>query len=447
MPYIHGQQHPDSQPLDSDLPWADPTPQDVSKSASCNINTHTLEVQDLNPGHVLTPTTRSSNTGTFSPVNGSCTTNHMLATPTTAYDHLDRYTLPERQEHGDCSRTCNLAYDKDQSYHSLSQILLDPIAETLIYSNTANTETLSASSSIDAANVSILEDFYTQEHNELHRSTKRKITRIANSSVPLTPRTGKFQPASSYFTPVLPSSDSFETPQFIHTTQIGDSIHDMSAMYSAKQKRRLNLTISVAFDDATLELLLENDPFSYSYHSDSWKFVNVDGYDDELSQLLEMEDSKGNNKTSSSPKKTHDPATVSSNFSSNITSHSPGSTILGESPKLRRMYNSLDAGLEEQDSNPAFSLEDCSSEFHVSDGNYYFQDETAEVLKRHSVTSLLKKKSLGKMSKGVFKPSLRKSKTLPNLGRPLSKGALRTLKNMELGLLSFQLPTKEEKQS
>lgn len=89
------------------------------------------------------------------------------------------------------------------------------------------------------------------------------------------------------------------------------------------------------------------------------------------------------------------------------------------SPKLLRKCSSFSAPLS-----APFSMEECSSEFHVAEGNYLFQDETAELVQ------LSKKKKR--------RPVLKKAKTMLNLCACLPK----VLKNMELGLVLFQVQLK-----
>lgn len=93
---------------------------------------------------------------------------------------------------------------------------------------------------------------------------------------------------------------------------------------------------------------------------------------------------------------------------------------------------------------PNFTFEDCASEFHVLEGNYSFEDETAKVSKQCDLgigTPISKKKSASKLNKP---PSmLRKSKTTSNLCMQYScRSKPKVLKNMESGLFSFQLQVK-----
>lgn len=190
----------------------------------------------------------------------------------------------------------------------------------------------------------------------------------------------------------------------------------------------------------SIEDLLKTEPFLDSNRDHGWTFTPIDGYDDELTNFLEMEDGPSfKGKTT----KTKINMTVNTLPSYSLENgkkptRSPSSTILGDSPKSRRAVNSLNDEVETKDT-PIFSLEECSNEFYVHDGDFAFQDETEEVLRRMSIPNLQKKKSTSKLGKSSAKPPLRKSKTTPNLGRLLPKNASRILKNMESGLLSFQI--------
>lgn len=96
-------------------------------------------------------------------------------------------------------------------------------------------------------------------------------------------------------------------------------------------------------------------------------------------------------------------------------------------------------------SEPSFSFEDCSNEFHVGEGNYSFQDETARLSMQLGPALNLKKKQQFRSLKPQAKSVLKKSRTLSNICLTASHSssslppAPRTLKNMESGLVSFQL--------
>lgn len=92
---------------------------------------------------------------------------------------------------------------------------------------------------------------------------------------------------------------------------------------------------------------------------------------------------------------------------------------------------------------PAFSLEECLNEFHIAEGNYAFEDETARLSMKlgpglHS--SITKRKSSSKLPKALTKPLLRKAKTTTNLClHNAFRNSPKVLKNMESGLVSFKL--------
>lgn len=107
--------------------------------------------------------------------------------------------------------------------------------------------------------------------------------------------------------------------------------------------------------------------------------------------------------------------------------------------KLKSFTTSTHHGLL---AGPTFSLEECLSEFHIGEGNYAFQDETARFSTQlgpilHSPIS--KRKSSSKLPKTLAKPELRKVKTATNLCLQNMASSAKVLKNMESGLMSFQL--------
>lgn len=104
-------------------------------------------------------------------------------------------------------------------------------------------------------------------------------------------------------------------------------------------------------------------------------------------------------------------------------------------------------------SEPSFSFEDCSNEFHVGEGNYSFQDETARLSMQLGPALHMKKRTPFKNQKTPTKSVLKKSRTFSNLclaqNSPNSSHTLppapKTLKNMESGLVSFQLDLKSRR--
>lgn len=115
-----------------------------------------------------------------------------------------------------------------------------------------------------------------------------------------------------------------------------------------------------------------------------------------------------------------------------------------QSLKLLRKLKSFTTGTKHSAlAGPSFSLEECLNEFHVAEGNYAFQDETARVSMQlgpafHSPT--IKRKSSSKFPKALAKPVLRKVKTTNNLClQNAFRSSPKVLKNMESGLMSFQV--------
>ncbi|SGZ46308.1 CIC11C00000001690 [Sungouiella intermedia] len=111
--------------------------------------------------------------------------------------------------------------------------------------------------------------------------------------------------------------------------------------------------------------------------------------------------------------------------------------------KLKSFSNGLNQGTL---AGPAFSLEECLNEFHIAEGNYAFQDETARLnmqLGPALPSTLSKRKSSSKLPKALTRPVLRKLKTTTNLCLQTAfRSSPKVLKNMESGLMSFQLNLK-----
>lgn len=122
---------------------------------------------------------------------------------------------------------------------------------------------------------------------------------------------------------------------------------------------------------------------------------------------------------------------------------------VGFSPRVIRKTKSFSAAITKSSKDfqrPKFSFEECANEFHITDGNYAFQDETATVSMQcdpGTGSTNSKKKSISKLSKVIPKPTLRKSKSTFNLCLQVSyRSNPKVLRNMESGLLSFQLQLK-----
>ena len=258
---------------------------------------------------------------------------------------------------------------------------------------------------------------------------------------------------SSYLSPrsELSKGILFETPKYVapslYSTMVLQNdkrrnLNDQSANSGAPlpASRRGELLEELATQcTEDLDSFLNHEQFELLTSDESSRFVKVQGYDDELSKFLELDDSTLHNNTNH---RNSNLAFLPNSTMSQIHPHNSNefsaSGSPGKLPKSAKMSKSSNLNNEGPDG-PAFSLEDCSIEFHLKDGNFAFQDETAEVQKRHSTTSL-QKRSSSKLIKSSTKPPLRKAKTVPNFGRLLLKNSGQILKNMESGLLSFQLP-------
>lgn len=203
----------------------------------------------------------------------------------------------------------------------------------------------------------------------------------------------------------------------------------MESMEEVKEQDSQNLTI---------EDLLKEDPFS-SFTADDPGIMKFE--DDELlSSFLEFEEQ------GEVPKKHR--ASKSSPPPSKISKHKPPAfttlQLQQSTPKLLRKSKSFTSVImkNQPPAGPAFSLEECSNEFHVTEGNYSFQDETARLsMQLGPALQTPKKKLSQKFPKTIARPTLRKSKTTSNLCllQISYRSAPKVLKNMESGLVSFQL--------
>lgn len=115
--------------------------------------------------------------------------------------------------------------------------------------------------------------------------------------------------------------------------------------------------------------------------------------------------------------------------------HSYSKLSLAAVGKLLRKLKSFTTGTK------LFSLEECLNEFHIAEGNYAFQDETARVsMQLGPGMAVCKKKSLSKMPKVLTKPEMRRAKTTTNVClQHVFPSTPKVMKNMESGLVSFQL--------
>lgn len=176
----------------------------------------------------------------------------------------------------------------------------------------------------------------------------------------------------------------------------------------------------------TLEELLNRDPFQDSTGPESW--TTVPEIEEDGAAVSEW-NSLG--KSLPSPSQ-----------SSFMVSAPPSKTYSCEqvdtyySPKRLKKAKSYTNGAAVSSATLKFSLKDCSSEFHMFDNKFAFQDETA--LFSGSKSAISKKKSSSKLGRAA--PTLHKAKTSANLC--LKSSSQRVLKNMESGLLSFQIKLK-----
>lgn len=106
-------------------------------------------------------------------------------------------------------------------------------------------------------------------------------------------------------------------------------------------------------------------------------------------------------------------------------------------PSSRRLRKAKSFASESLSSmaGPAFTLEDCSNEFHVKDGTICFLDETANLSMQ-----------LGKshVFKGKTQPKSRKSSPAGSIKSVASSRSLKVLRDMESGLVLFRLQPKDE---
>lgn len=192
--------------------------------------------------------------------------------------------------------------------------------------------------------------------------------------------------------------------------------------------------------DMTIEELLHSDPFSEFNSSVPTSVVKLED-DDALTDFLEFEDI---NPPAAPQQLVHTPPPQG---------RAPASGAFGtlkfQSPRQLKKAKSFSTTSYRNNTtaDQAFSFEECSSEFSITDKNYSFQDETARLSMQLGNASVTKKKSNGKTPKVLHKPTLRKAKTTTNL---CAQGAVRTsqrvLKSMESGLVSFQVNLKNNEQ-
>lgn len=392
--------------------------------------------------YLQTPANQSSSA--FSPVSPLyASVNHMLATPSTTFDAMEQFPTPELFMRPDFAKVRNPsvceglnAYDGAHNMpfpegHSQNN-LLSGTYETQFYGHNYAQHNTSSPAPFSG-------------HGEAIESQPHVPVVNAGSNRNYHKNPANLTPSVHLYSRRTVSAEN--TRQIPLDRVVVDSIDDGSPLLMGTSSLVQNTNFSSEISGQTMfDDLIADDPFININEDESWRFVRADGNDEEISQLLELEESRPRNeKVRQELKMMVDTNITSFSSPAKKSSRSPASTILGESPKSRRSQNSLNYNYSDNGNSagPMFSLEDCSNEFRVSEGNFAFQDETAEVLKRLSITSLQKRRSISKTTKASTKPPLRKTKTAPNLGRQLSKNSIKMLKNMESGLLSFQLPQKK----
>lgn len=440
IPYYQSVHHHPSSRVspEYDLTWSETAMQAHSKIGWHQSSEHPNynQFSEINSAHLQTPANHSSNV--FSPVSPLyASANHMLATPSTTFDAMDHFPTPELLMGPDFAKARNLSYcDVLSIYEDIPEShshnhLLSNTYETSVYTQNY----VQHNTALDVPFTEELDSSGSQQHTP-------RINAGSNRA---------YHDSVSNFTPIFPSSrrmvSAENTRQDPDHRMVFDSMNEESPLLIGDTLLAQNTSFSIGVPEpAIFNDFIADSSFINLNEDKSWNFVRADGHDDDISQLLEMEESRSNNEII----RRECQMTVNTNMTSHSSpakkaSRSPASTNLGESPRTRRSHNSSNYNYpdNENSAGPMFSLEDCSNEFRVSEGNFAFQDETAEVLKRHSISSLQKKRSISKMSKASTKPLLRKAKTAPNLGRQLSKNSINMLKNMESGLLSFQIPQKK----
>lgn len=460
MPYYHSLTG--SNRLEYENSWSEPSQSSFKSQQDLTLN---FSNHDKDPAMFMrTPVTHNSDK--FSPTS-PLYANQMLATPTTAFDNSEQLHSPELLMH--------------QQFAGSSQALgfSNP---NFLSTLTANLLNASSEMNLPHKNFSAHSQFHLRNQPNLTQNTQISSASLENKIVhDLFPQNMHCIPAPTDYEPqtkpvdqtasttnnglgLYADYDNFIVPELLslysnnHTLsqlQLSQYEHQMgktvlqetpvngSSMYQPVRPD-LNQKHAGPHNSVDINELLGTTSFD-SLENDSFKNVRLDQYVHDFTMGLDMNESHSQFYQNLDHVEATSDATVSPSPSQK-SGHSPGSLGLGDLPKLKRNFNSFNVNFAEFEgsSGPSFSFADCSNEFHVKDYNYSFQDETAAVQKRASVTSLPKKKSISKLPKAAAKPPLRKAKTSPNLSRLLLKKSLRVLKSMESGLLSFQIPPKKE---
>ncbi|KAK8441645.1 hypothetical protein ACI3LY_000044 [Candidozyma auris] len=194
----------------------------------------------------------------------------------------------------------------------------------------------------------------------------------------------------------------------------------------------------------TIEDLLKDDPFPELEKPKAFE----EGDDDSLSSFFDFEDDAPVKKTPSASKTRSSKNTPTKPPRHKIPTFSAVSAEQSGSKHIRKCKSFSHRYSSHNTAGPTFSFEECSNEFHVTEGNYAFQDETARLSMQLGPGLAPKKnsKSAAANENHHFRPVLKKSKTTSNLCSPRSGcRSPKLLKNMEQGLVSFQVKLKNPK--
>lgn len=212
--------------------------------------------------------------------------------------------------------------------------------------------------------------------------------------------------------------------------------------------KALHSTVASGNEPITIEDLLKEEPFGALEKPASFSCID-DGDDDLLSLFFDFEDDTPTKKTppSTKPRASKSASTPTKPPRHKIPTFSAVASDNSTSKQVRKCksFSNSQKFSSQNAAGPAFSLEECSNEFHVTEGNYSFQDET-DRLSMQLGPGLAPKKNASRTANGQSRPVLKKSKTTSNLCLPRSGcRSPKVLKNMELGLVSFQVKLKNSK--
>lgn len=225
-------------------------------------------------------------------------------------------------------------------------------------------------------------------------------------------------------------------PSFSPISHQGFPLHHTSP-FNQKELQSSNEPI-------TIEDLLKDEPFA-DLEKPSLSCID-DGDDDLLSLFFDFDDDTPTKKTPPSTKhrSSKSATTPTKPPRHKIPTFSAVASDNSNSKHVRKC-KSFSTALKFSSNNtagPAFSLEECFNEFHVTEGNYSFQDETARLSMQLGPGLAPKKNNRTEQTR----PVLKKSKTTSNLCLPrLVCRNPKVLNNMELGLVLFQVNLKNSK--